>query len=292
MITLHLVTKRPWPLITTFALIITTYNIRTVILNLPPISNNYIWTKKYDRTFTINFNEKPFIDRISLSPREKIILILVTLLITLALWWRDVHREASIGHHYLEAQKLIKIAIIIFILREVMFFFGFFWSYYWYAINNKLILDNVWPPAIQGIQTTLNPYRLALINCFILLSSGVTITFAHFAIIQKKQRDSKKGLTLTIILALMFLIIQIFEYNGRVLNITSFTFGSIFFTITGLHGSHVFIGLIIIIIRLIRTNNGCLSNTRHLGTEITIWYWHFVDVVWLFVYVSLYWWVS
>jgi len=256
------------------------------------------WRAKYIREYEIIKRKETRLSIIKLisslglpSPLKLILSLILTILI-LYLWWRDVHRESSIGHHYNEVQKLIKFAILMFILREVIFFFGFFWSYYWYALNNKIILDNAWPPKVRGLESTLNPYGLSLINCFILLSSGVSVTFAHLGIFEKAHNKVKIGLIITIGFALIFLSVQVFEYSRRNLDIKIFTFGNIFFTITGLHGSHVIVGLVIIFISYHRVKSGYLRDKHHSGIEIAIWYWHFVDVVWLFVYISLYWWVS
>lgn len=298
MLRLHLVTKRPWPIAMPIAILAVIYNLSKVSIIAVTSSTLRWWRIKNDMrcqvykiiTATpISVNKvinSTFITR----PYVKYLTSLGIITLVIYSWWRDVHREASIGQHLENLQNLMKTSIILFIAREVLFFFGFFWSYYWYALNNKNVLDNRWPPVEIDIKDTLNPYGLSLINCFILLSSGVSVTFSHFSMFENEQNKAKEGLLVTILFAAIFMSVQLFEYSTRQLTINSYTFGNIFFTITGLHGSHVLVGLIIIIITYLRLNKGFIRKGHHVGAEISIWYWHFVDVVWLFVYLRLYWW--
>jgi cytochrome c oxidase subunit 3 len=203
-------------------------------------------------------------------------------------WWRDIIREATYeGNHTKQVQLGLRNGMLLFILSELMFFFGFFWAFFHSALAPTYEIGSLWPPL--GIQT-INSWSIPLLNTILLLSSGATITWAHHAIILGNLKQIKISLSLTILLALFFTSLQIFEYIDSTFNISSSIYGSTFFLATGFHGLHVIIGTIFIIVCLLRVIIAHFSKQHHFGFEAAAWYWHFVDVVWLFLFVSIYWW--
>jgi len=202
-------------------------------------------------------------------------------------WWGAVGRERMAGEHRSLVEDGLKLGIIIFILREVLFFFTFFWSFFHYTFSPTAETGGVWPPIYFK---TINPNNIPLVNTGILLSSGVLITWAH-----RDLLGNKGGLTplvLTFTLGIYFLFIQIIEYLISPLTIRDGVYGSIFFIATGFHGLHVIIGTIFLIVIYYRFLKGRFSRWTHLRCEMAIWYWHFVDVVWLFLYRFVYYWGS
>lgn len=206
------------------------------------------------------------------------------------LWWRDVAREATIiGNHTSYVVKGLRIGILLFILSEVCFFFGFFWGFFHRSLVPTTELGCVWPPI--GI-STLNTFGVPLLNTIVLLSSGITVTWAHHSIIEGRRNSAIQGLTLTIILGIYFTILQINEYYSSRFTIADRIYGTTFFVTTGFHGAHVIIGSIFLIICLLRIIKNQFSKTHHFGFEAAAWYWHFVDVVWICLYICIYWWGS
>lgn len=209
-------------------------------------------------------------------------------LITIFQWWRDVTREATFqGFHTLIVKNGIKWGIILFILSEVLFFFSFFWAFFHASLSPDIELGIIWPPT--GINS-FNPYHIPLLNTTILLSSGVTVTWAHHSILEKNYNSAFSRLLITIILGVYFTFLQGFEYIEAPFNIRDRIYGTTFFVSTGFHGLHVIIGTIFLFINLIRIFNGHFSKFHHFRFEAAAWYWHFVDVVWLFLYTFVYWW--
>lgn len=210
------------------------------------------------------------------------------LLFIAILWWRDVIREATFeGMHTKEVQRGLRLGMILFIASEVMFFFAFFWAYFHSSLSPAIEIGSIWPP--YGIEV-FDPWGVPLLNTFILLLSGVTITYAHHAIIAGSKLYAKDGLVFTIGLALLFTAFQVYEYIEAPFNISDGIYGSTFFMSTGFHGFHVIIGTTFIIVCFLRLHH--FSTEHHIGFECAAWYWHFVDVVWLFLFVSIYWWGS
>lgn len=208
----------------------------------------------------------------------------------LFLWWRDVVREATYeGHHTLAVQRSHRLGFILFIVSEVMFFFGFFWAFFHSSLAPAVELGCIWPPA--GI-TPFNPWGVPLLNTCILLLSGVTITAAHHSIIHGDNEGARFGFVATISLAIAFTVLQAIEYFTAPFNISDGIYGSTFFMATGFHGFHVIIGTSFITYCFVRLLLSHFTKTHHLGFEAAAWYWHFVDVVWLFLFVSIYWWGS
>nr|YP_010596840.1 cytochrome c oxidase subunit III [Cycetogamasus diviortus]WAK85126.1 cytochrome c oxidase subunit III [Cycetogamasus diviortus] len=213
---------------------------------------------------------------------------LIFTLMTMYQWWRDITREATFqGHHTLIVKTGMKWGMILFILSEVLFFFSFFWAFFHASLSPDVELGMVWPPT--GI-TPFNPYHIPLLNTTILLASGVTVTWSHHSILEKKYNNAILSLALTIFLGVYFSILQAFEYLEAPFTITDSIYGTTFFVATGFHGLHVLIGTTFLAINIIRMFNGHLSTEHHFSFEAAAWYWHFVDVVWLFLYTFVYWW--
>lgn len=214
----------------------------------------------------------------------------VLVLITMFQWWRDVIREATFqGCHTIQVSKGLRWGIILFILSEVLFFFAFFWAYFHRSLAPRLELGSCWPPS--GI-TPLNPFEVPLLNTGVLLASGVTVTWAHHGLIEGNRREAIQGLFATIALGVYFTFLQAGEYHEASFTIADGAYGSSFFVATGFHGLHVLIGTSFLGVCLGRLVLQHFSTGHHFGFEAAAWYWHFVDVVWLFLYLSIYWWGS
>lgn len=205
-------------------------------------------------------------------------------------WWRDVIREASYqGHHTLVVQKGLRYGMLLFILSEVCFFFAFFWGFFHSALGPAIEIGGVWPPI--GI-TPLNPFEVPLLNTAILLSSGATVTWAHHALISGDRKFSILGLVLTVTLGFIFTALQAWEYFEAPFSIADSVYGTTFFVATGFHGLHVIIGSLFLLVCLVRLIHHHFTKHHHNGLEASIWYWHFVDYVWIFLFISIYWWGS
>lgn len=215
---------------------------------------------------------------------------LTALVFTMIVWWRDVIRESTFqGHHTLIVKQGLKYGMILFIVSEVCFFFSFFWAFFHSSLAPAIEIGAVWPP--KGIDV-LNPFSVPLLNTAVLLSSGATVTWAHHGIISGKRKEAIIGLTLTVLLGLLFTSLQAMEYYEAPFAISDSVYGSTFFVATGFHGLHVIIGTTFLMVCLIRLIAYQLTQHHHFGFEASAWYWHFVDVVWLFLYVCIYWWGS
>jgi cytochrome c oxidase subunit 3 len=215
---------------------------------------------------------------------------LVLLILTFGFWFRDIIREATYqGHHTKKVRKGLQLGMILFIISEICFFAAFFWAYFHSSLTPAVELGSIWPP--KGI-AILNPWNVPLLNTVLLLSSGATVTWAHFSIIANNRREAILALFLTIFFAILFTALQGYEYYEAGFTIADGVYGSTFFMATGFHGFHVIIGTIFLSVSLIRLIQYHLTNLHHFGFEAAAWYWHFVDVVWLFLFVSIYWWGS
>nr|ASV48140.1 cytochrome c oxidase subunit III [Dendrobates tinctorius] len=212
------------------------------------------------------------------------------MLLTMYQWWRDIVREGTFqGHHTTIVQKGLRYGMILFITSEVFFFIGFFWAFYNASLAPTFEVGECWPPS--GI-FPLNPFEVPLLNTAVLLASGVSVTWAHHSIMQGSRKEATQALALTIILGLYFTILQAMEYYEAPFTIADGIYGSTFFVATGFHGLHVIIGSLFLLTCLFRQINFHFTTLHHFGFEAAAWYWHFVDVVWLFLYVSIYWWGS
>nr|YP_010478223.1 cytochrome c oxidase subunit III [Nesophrosyne sp. 302 GMB-2012]UVI59667.1 cytochrome c oxidase subunit III [Nesophrosyne sp. 302 GMB-2012] len=210
------------------------------------------------------------------------------IILTMIQWWRDVIRESTFqGIHTKQVIKSMKWGMMLFILSEVLFFSSFFWAFFHSSLTPTIELGMQWPPA--GIKS-FNPMGIPLLNTLILLSSGISITWAHNAIINNNFSQTKQSLWITILMGIYFTMLQAIEYLEAPFSMADSIYGSTFFMSTGFHGLHVIIGTIFITISTIRTLKLHMSMQHHVGFETSAWYWHFVDVVWLFLYTSMYWW--
>lgn len=205
-----------------------------------------------------------------------------------ALWWRDVVREATYeGHHTFQVQKGLRLGIVLFLVSEVMFFFAFFWAFFHSSLSPSFVIGGVWPPV--GVET-INPWGVPFLNTLVLLCSGFTLTWAHYALIARSKKEVLIALAATLALAVFFTYIQAFEYKTASFSISDGIYGSVFYITTGIHGFHVIIGTLFLCVCALRLMANHFSHDQHFGFEAAIWYWHFVDVVWLFLFVCLYWW--
>lgn len=217
-----------------------------------------------------------------------LILGYIIIILTIIQWWRDITREATFqGKHTLIVVNGLKWGIILFIVSEVLFFVSFFWGFFHRRLSPTIEIGASWPPA--GIKT-FNPIDIPLLNTIILLCSGITVTWAHHRIIENNHSQGVQALFFTVILGIYFTLLQGYEYYEARFTIRDSVYGSCFFIATGFHGIHVIIGTTFLAVCLIRHINYHFSRKHHFGFEAAAWYWHFVDVVWLFLYISIYWW--
>nr|YP_009110164.1 cytochrome c oxidase subunit III [Ctenoplusia limbirena]AIW64872.1 cytochrome c oxidase subunit III [Ctenoplusia limbirena] len=209
-------------------------------------------------------------------------------ILTMYQWWRDVCREGTLqGKHTILVTKGLRWGMILFIVSEIFFFISFFWAFFHSSLAPNIEIGAIWPPTSI---IPFNPFQIPLLNTIILISSGVSITWAHHAIMENNNSQMTQGLFITIILGVYFTILQAYEYFEAPFTIADSIYGSVFFMATGFHGLHVIIGTLFLLICLIRHLNNHFSQAHHFGFEAAAWYWHFVDVVWLFLYISIYWW--
>nr|YP_003331346.1 cytochrome c oxidase subunit III [Acmaeodera sp. NCS-2009]ACM45042.1 cytochrome c oxidase subunit III [Acmaeodera sp. NCS-2009] len=220
-------------------------------------------------------------------------LFLMGLLITSLImfqWWRDVTREGTYqGLHTFKVTLGLRWGMILFIVSEIFFFISFFWAFFHSSLAPSAEIGMLWPP--KGI-ISFNPLQIPLLNTLILLSSGITVTWAHHALMENNHYQTTQGLMITVLLGLYFSALQAYEYYEAPFTISDAVYGSTFFMATGFHGLHVIIGTTFLTVCLIRQNLNHFSAIHHFGFEAAAWYWHFVDVVWLFLYISIYWWGS
>ena len=210
---------------------------------------------------------------------------------TMFMWWTKVVREAHQGHHTPVVQLHLRYGMILFIASEVMFFVGWFWAFFDFALFPSALSEvtaGQFPS--KAIEAVMNPFDLPLLNTLILLCSGTTVTWAHHSLIHGDREGLKKGLWATIALGVLFTAIQAYEYSHAPFGFGGNTYSSAFYMATGFHGFHVLVGTIFLIVCLKRTYNGDFTPRQHFGFEAAAWYWHFVDVVWLFLFVAVYIW--
>jgi cytochrome c oxidase subunit 3 len=211
-----------------------------------------------------------------------------TVLYTMYCWWGDVIREGQTGDHTPVVQIGLRYGVVLFIVSEIMFFAAWFWSFFKNALYPMPAIDRTWPP--PGIET-FDPWHLPLINTLILLCSGCAATWAHHAIVNGNNRaDMKYGLWLAIGLGVLFTFFQVYEYSHAHGGFAGNVYGANFVMATGFHGFHVIVGTNFLGVCLARTYAGHFTRDQHVGFEAAAWYWHFVDVVWLFLFASIYVW--
>lgn len=255
----HLVEQSPWPIINSFTLL--TMAISGVLY----------------------FHGYPY-------GGELLILGFVLTLSVMILWFRDVVTESTyLGDHTSQVQAGLNLGVILFIVSEVMAFFSVFWAFFHSSLAPTIEIGGSWPPL--GIQT-LDAFAVPLLNTILLLSSGAFITWSHHALIKGDRRGAIIGASFTILLAIAFTALQAFEYHEASFSMADSIFGTVFFASTGLHGLHVIVGTLFISVGFIRMINYHLTSSHHLGFEASILYWHFVDVVWIFLFIAVYYWGS
>lgn len=214
------------------------------------------------------------------------------LLLTIGVWWRDIVREGTLeGQHTTRVQLGLRMGMRLFIVSEVRFFVAFFWAYFWAALAPTPEIGSVWPP--RGIEV-LNAWEVPFLNTMILLTSGAAVTWAHHARADGEDEEDRdqavRGLVVTVGLAARFTRRQVFEYVSASFTISDSVYGSTFYIATGFHGFHVRIGTIFLAVCRWRRTMNHMTKQHHFGREAAAWYWHFVDVVWLFLFVAVYWW--
>lgn len=209
------------------------------------------------------------------------------LILLIFLWWRDVIRERIIGFHTSKLELSFRFGILWFIASEIFFFISFFWAFYDSRLAPSVDIGLSWPPI--GV-APLRVYSVPLLNTVILLSSGVTVTWSHHALINNFYSSSVYSLLITVILGVYFLSIQYEEYAESAFSISDGVYGSTFFIRTGFHGIHVIVGTTMLFYTLVHIVLAKLTFNHHFIFEASAWYWHFVDVVWLFLFISIYWW--
>jgi cytochrome c oxidase subunit 3 len=233
-------------------------------------------------------------------------------------WWRDVIREAHKGDHTPVVQLHLRYGMIMFIASEVMFFVAWFWAYFDVAlfpsgifplpitegtsvtpsetsiigmVDRDKLTGGHWPPQPnEAFKATFDPWGLPLVNTLILLLSGCTVTWAHHSLLENNRKGLIWGLAVTVVLGLLFTTLQVYEYGHAAFSFSNHIYGATFFMATGFHGAHVVIGTIFLAVCLFRALAGHFSAKQHFGFEAAAWYWHFVDVVWLFLFAAIYWW--
>nr|AMH85349.1 cytochrome c oxidase subunit III [Drosophila unipunctata] len=251
----HLVDYSPWPL-------------TGAIGAMTTVSGMIKWFHQYDTSLFFLGN-------------------IITIL-TVYQWWRDVSREGTYqGLHTYAVTIGLRWGMILFILSEVLFFVSFFWAFFHSSLSPAIELGAAWPP--MGI-ISFNPFQIPLLNTAILLASGVTVTWAHHSLMENNHTQTTQGLFFTVLLGVYFTILQAYEYIEAPFTIADSVYGSTFFMATGFHGIHVLIGTTFLLVCLLRHLNNHFSKNHHFGFEAAAWYWHFVDVVWLFLYITIYWW--
>ncbi len=223
---------------------------------------------------------------------------LLLVMYTMLMWWMDVVREAEVeGHHTPVVQLHLRYGMILFIASEVMFFLAWFWAFFDISlfpggteqVMRAELTGGQWPPADIA---TFDPWHLPLVNTLILLTSGTTVTWAHHALVHDDRVGLKWGLICTVVLGALFTCVQAYEYAHASFGFSGHIYGSTFFMATGFHGFHVLIGTIFLFVCLLRAMAGHFKPEQHFGFEAAAWYWHFVDVVWLFLFVCIYVWAA
>lgn len=269
----HIVDPSPWPLVTSFAALVTAIG----AIGL----------------FRWRMGEHLAIGGVDIANPWIFLAGFVLLLYAMGSWWADVVSEAHAGHHTPVVGLHLRYGMILFIASEVMFFVAWFWAWFDAALFpgeakqylRAAFTGGVWPP--HGVET-FDPWHLPLLNTLILLLSGTTVTAAHHALIDDDRAGFRQGLAATVVLGMLFTCLQAYEYAHAHFGFSGSIYGASFFMATGFHGFHVIVGTIFLAVCLIRAEKGHFTPKQHFGFEAATWYWHFVDVVWLFLFVVVY----
>jgi len=249
----HLVRLSPWPILVALSALLTAFGLLALL---------------------------------SLSVLFYLFLGLFCLLCCISFWFSNILLESTFqGCHTRVVQGSLRLGFLLFIISEVCFFISFFWAYLHFALSPAVEIGSLWPP--KGI-SPIDASCLPLLNTVLLLSSAVSVTCSHHFLLSSCPVSSSSHLILTLYFALNFLLVQACEFYACPFTIADSVFGSSFFLLTGFHGLHVFFGFLFLIVSFIRLQSGHFRPTRHLGFEFAIWYWHFVDVVWLLLFVAVY----
>lgn len=252
----HIVDNSPWPLINSIAA-------------FGLVSTAVLWFNNKGTSFLVTF-------------------ALINLIFCAYLWFKDVVREGTFeGQHTNKVQNNLRLGMILFILSEVMFFFSFFWTFFHSSLSPAIQIGSVWPPLEISVLDTL---RVPALNTVILVTSGASVTWAHYALIKNDRKQVILGFSFTIFLALLFTTFQVLEYLSSQYYISDGIYGSIFFMITGFHGFHVIIGSIFLLVCFFRFLNYHFTPKHHIGFQSAAWYWHFVDVIWILLFFIVYMW--
>ena len=211
---------------------------------------------------------------------------LVLVLVTMAGWWRDVLREGRAHAHTEVVRHGLRVGMGLFIASEVMFFAAFFWAFFNASLGVNPSVTQ-WPP--PGI-TPMHTWTIPFVNTLILLSSGAAVHWAQHGLEADRREQLKRGLALAVALGAIFLSLQIYEYGEATFGFKEGVYPSVFYMATGFHGFHVFVGVCFLAVCLVRALRGGFTARQHVGFQAAAWYWHFVDVVWLFLFVWVYWW--
>jgi cytochrome c oxidase subunit III len=212
----------------------------------------------------------------------------ICVLAVMAVWFRDVTMEATYGGFHTPIVQIgLRYGMALFIASEVMFFSAFFWAFFSSALYPAAAIGHVWPPKTIH---PFNPFAIPFLNTLVLLLSGTTVTWAHHALIEGDRSSMLRGLALTVFLGICFTSLQAYEYTHAAFHFTGGIYPSTFFMATGFHGFHVIIGTCFLCVCLYRAWLGHFRPDHHFGFEAAAWYWHFVDVVWLFLFTCIYWW--
>jgi cytochrome c oxidase subunit III len=282
----HLVPVSPWPLVGSIAALIMAFG-AVIYMKTAGSKDALLFGQRGMTVLMIGF---------------------IGVLLTMFMWWRDVIREAHAGDHTPVVALHLRYGMIMFIASEVMFFVAWFWAYFDASLfpaavdalpngaqvgmvaRNELT-GGVWPPkpsADGTFRSTFDPWGLPLVNTLILLLSGTTVTWAHHAMLENNRKSLITGLSITVVLGLLFTALQVYEYSHAAFGFKGHIYGATFFMATGFHGAHVVIGTIFLAVCLFRAMKGHFTPKQHFGFEAAAWYWHFVDVVWLFLFAAIY----
>lgn len=255
----HLVGPSPWPILVSFSLL-------SLALSLGLTSHGYI------------------------GNLYVLFLSTLTLLYGMTLWFKDIIAESTyLGDHTIAVKRGINYGFLLFVVSEILIFASLFWAFFHSALNPTIELGMAWPPA--GIEA-ISPAELPLLNTIILLASGVTITYAHHALINGDRTNTLYGFVYSTLLITLFVVCQYLEYKFSSFTISDGVYGSTFYSLTGLHGLHMIMLILMLAVCTWRIYNYDFTNTSHVGAETTILYLHVLDVIWLFIYIIVYWWGS
>ncbi len=215
---------------------------------------------------------------------------LLSIMTCMFFWWKDVIYESVVEKAHTPIAEIgFRFGMALFIASEVMFFVAFFWAFFDASLFPKEAIGFKFPP--ENIHT-VPAFGLPLMMTMILLLSGCTVTWAHHAVLEGDNKNLVKALGITVGLGFVFLCFQVYEYAHAHFGFTDGVYASTFFMATGFHGFHVFVGTVFLAVCWWRASKGQFTKEKHFGFEAAAWYWHFVDVVWLFLFIAVYWWGS